>query len=108
MLNEDYRPGKPPISLCWHSGTPHLAHVPEHDYGIFGQSRSLRHLGVRGGGGGGIFEPKKKVIFRQNHFIFEQAMEKIFGQETSAPAPPRTQMRSVSAKDMYVMMKSLA
>ena len=58
-------------------------------------------IGVRGGGGGGggggcspprifkigIIGPKTKswVIFGQNHLIFGQAMEKIFGQLTSAP-----------------------
>ena len=54
--------------------------------------------GGRGGGGGaggcspprifkiGIFGQKKNhVIFGQNHLIFGQAMEKIFGQLTSAP-----------------------
>ena len=28
---------------------------------------------------------KNQVIFGQNHLIFVQAMEKIFGQETSVP-----------------------
>ena len=28
------------------------------------------------------------VIFGQNHLIFGQALNKIFGQETSAPPPP--------------------
>ena len=30
-------------------------------------------------------QKKNQVIFGQNHLIFDQAMEKIFGQETSAP-----------------------
>ena len=54
----------------------------------------------RGGGGGGggcspprnfqiaIFGQKNNVIFGQNHLIFGQAMDKIFGQLTSAPPPP--------------------
>ena len=51
-------------------------------------------IGVRGGGGGlqppwifsnSHFRAKKHVIFGQNHLIFGQAMEKIFGQLTSAP-----------------------
>ena len=66
---------------------------------------TLATIGVRGGGGGGggggarglqpppppiifqiaIFGPKNQVIFGQNHLIFGQAMEKIFGQLTSAP-----------------------
>ena len=32
-----------------------------------------------------IFGQKNQVIFGQNHLIFMQAMEKRFGQETSAP-----------------------
>ena len=49
----------------------------------------------RGGGGGSpppprifqiaIFGQKNHVIFGQNHLIFGQAMDKIFGQLTSAP-----------------------
>ena len=67
------------------------------------------HIGVygawAGGGGGGgeglqppiifqiaIFGQKKQVVFGQNHLIFGQAMAKIFGQETSAPPPPRTKL----------------
>ena len=52
-------------------------------------------IGVRGGGGGGLQPPwnfsnshiraKNQVIFGQNHLIFGQAMEEIFGQLTSAP-----------------------
>ena len=51
-------------------------------------------IGVRGGGPGGcgphrIFQiaifGQKHVIFGQNQLIFWQAMEKIFGQQTSAP-----------------------
>ena len=57
-------------------------------------------IGVRGGGGVGlggggctpprifkiaIFGAKNHVIFGQNHLIFGQAIDKIFGQLTSAP-----------------------
>ena len=51
-------------------------------------------IGVRGGGGGGGCSPPRifqiaifgqKKIFGQNHLIFGQAMDKIFGQLTSAP-----------------------
>ena len=58
-------------------------------------------IGVRGGGGGGgaagrawgcspptncqIAIYKNHVIFWQNHLLFGQAMDKIFGQLTSAP-----------------------
>ena len=56
-------------------------------------------MGVRGGGGGaGAAAPwnfsnshirvENQEIFGQNHLIFGQAMEKIFGQLTSAPPPP--------------------
>ena len=54
-------------------------------------------MGVRGGGGAGAAAPwnfsnshirvENQVIFGQNHLIFGQAMEKIFGQLTSAPPP---------------------
>ena len=52
-------------------------------------------IGIRGGGGGtrwasatlnfsnGHFWAKQQVIFAQNHLIFGQALEKIFGHETS-------------------------
>ena len=36
-----------------------------------------------------IFGQKKQIIFWQNHLIFGQAMEKIFGQLISAPPPPK-------------------
>ena len=77
----------------------------------------------RGGGGGGaaaaappppgivkiaIFGGKKnQVIFGQNHWIFGQAMEKIFGQLTSAPlneTGPVTPMKvntEVKQKNLY-------
>ena len=55
-------------------------------------------IGVRGGGGGGCrppppppgifqisFSGKKSHNIRANHLIFGQAMDKIFGQLTSAP-----------------------
>ena len=55
---------------------------------------SLIHIGVRGGGGGGgggcsspIFF--QVAIFGQNPLVFGQALEKIFGQEISAPSPPQ-------------------
>ena len=46
-----------------------------------------------------IFGPKNGVIFGQNHFIFRQAMDKIFGQLTSAP-PKRNWSRTPS---MFLM-----
>ena len=57
-----------------------------------------------GGGGGGATAPyyacgQKKhtqVIFGQIHLIFEQALDKIFGQETSAPE------RNLSRKPIHV------
>ena len=58
-----------------------------------------KHRRIRGGGLGvqpprifqiAMFGQKKKnhVIFGQNHLIFLQAMDKIFGQLISAPPPP--------------------
>ena len=53
-----------------------------------------KHRRTRRGGGGcspprnfqiAIFGGKNHVIFGQNHLIFGQAMDKIFGQRTSAP-----------------------
>ena len=68
-------------------------------------------IGVRGGGGGGssppvicqiaIFGPKKHVIFGQNHLIFGQAMEKIFGQLKSAPLNETGPVRLWSHEPMY-------
>ena len=45
------------------------------------------HIGVRSMGLRGLQPPRifQIAIFGQNHLIFVQAMEKIFGQETSAP-----------------------
>ena len=58
----------------------------------------IENISVQGGGGGGgvaaprilqvAFLGQKKqqqVIFQPNHLIFGQALEKLFGQETSAP-----------------------
>ena len=49
---------------------------------------SYNHRRTSGGGGGGGCSPPRIcqiAIFGQNHLIFGQAMEKIFGQLTSAP-----------------------
>ena len=52
-------------------------------------------IGVRGGGYSpprtfkiAIFGQENNLIFGQNHLIFGQAMDKIFGQLTSAALPP--------------------
>ena len=61
-------------------------------------ARSAHTIGVRGGGGGGFspprifenfnFRAKIHIIFGQHHLIFGQALDKIFGQETSTSPPP--------------------
>ena len=68
-----------------------------HRGGLEKKVAHCNHRRTRRGGGGGLpppsnfsnshFRAKKKnhVIFGQNHLIFGQAMEKIFGQLTSAP-----------------------
>ena len=63
------------------------------------------HRRTRGGGGGllqpppprivqnGNFRSKIHVIFGQNqNLLFGQALDKIFGQKTSAPPPPPTKL----------------
>ena len=65
-------------------------------------SDSIHRRTRRGGGGlqppwnfwNSHFRAKNNVIFRQNHLIFGQAMKKIFGQLTSAPAPTQKWSRT--------------
>ena len=73
---------------------------------------------TRPGGGGGCSPPpppwhfqnshiraKNQVIFGQNHWIFGQAMEKIFGQLTSAPLNETGPVRLYAVVDSW--MKAL-
>ena len=62
------------------------------------QSVLMIIIGVRGMGLARIFQIAiflgENMTFGQNHLIFGQAMENIFGQETSDPPPPPNETRT--------------